>query len=649
MKEVLDLQEFRAFMKDLAEKDSQIKSVQINAETLEEGLKEAAIELGVSEKKLEYEIIVKGSKGFLGFGKKNFTLVVYKIDDGQDKSSIFDETDSDEFVEADIEINTDGEAVVSLYKGDVLLKVVPPVGKGRKITPDEVYKMIQGRGIHEFDKNTVSKVTKLADNIPIKVGTFIHNPGNDSIMSLSIEESDMKAYITISPPGPGGSDIIKDTVFAFLKNNSVIYGVDEEKLEKVIDHKLYNEPILVAEGTFPVNGKDAEITYNFNIEAIPSFLKEKEGKIDFKDKNLVQNVVAGQILAEKAPAEKGVKGRTVTGKPLEARNGADKEFKIGNNTELSKDGLKVTSLCNGQVMMVGDKITVENVYIVDGDVNLTTGNIHFLGTVMVKGNVEDGFSIKATGNIEVMGNVGKCNLDAVGNVIVHQGINCKEDGLVRAGKGVVAKFIQNSKVEADEIVFVSDGIINSYVDSNKKVICRGKRATIVGGRIRATEEISAKNFGSLAVGLTEVEVGYDPRSKARLIELEQKKGEIEKEMDDIDRNLVTLENLKKKMRGKFPEEKQKVLDTLNSRILELKGDLESCDRENEEIHKYLQSLRTVGKISASGTVNPGVKITIRDAHLEVKNELKRITFINDESVIKTKKYEEPEDESLEEE
>ncbi len=111
------------------------------------------------------------------------------------------------------------------------------------------------------------------------------------------------------------------------------------------------------------------------------------------------------------------------------------------------------------------------------------------------------------------------------------------------------------------MVLVSDGIINSFVDSNNKIICRGKRATIVGGRIRATEEISAKNFGSLAVGQTELEVGFDPRSKARLLELEQKKNEIEKEIDDIDRNLVTLENLKKKMRGKFPPEKEKILES----------------------------------------------------------------------------------------
>ena len=649
MKEVLDLQEFREYMKELAEKDSHMKSVQITAPTLDEGLKEAAIELGVAEKQLEYEVIVKGTKGFLGYGKKNFTLVVYKIEEEDDQSGIFDNIGVDDLVETEVVPDRDGEVIITLFKGEVFLKVNPPLGKGKKATVEKAVKKLKQRAVSDYDTILLSKIVKLADSIPVKVGTFIHNTANDSILSLKIEENDMKAYVVFSPPGPGGSDITKDTLLSFLKNNSVIFGVDEKNITDILDHPCYNEQILVAEGTPSVNGKDAEVKYNFNTDSIPSFMKEKAGKIDFKDKNLVQNVVAGQILAEKKPAEKGIKGRTVTGRPLEARDGADVEIKIGNNVEISKDGLKVTAVCNGQVLMVSEKITVENVYVVDGDVNLATGNIHFLGTVMVKGNVEDGFSIKATGNIEVLGNVGKCTLDAVGSVIVHQGINCKEHGLVKAGKGVVAKFIQNSSVEADELVLVSDGIINSYVDSNNKIICRGKRATIVGGRIRATEEISAKNFGSLAVGLTEVEVGYDPRSKARLLELEKRKDVLEKEIDDMDRNLVTLENLKKKMRAKFPEEKENMLGSLNNRMSELKSELSEIDTENEEIHKYLQSLKHVGKISASGTVFPGVKITIRDAHLDVKNELKRITFINDESVIKTKKYEEPEDESLEEE
>ncbi len=648
MKETLTLAEFKNYMKNMAERDSSIKSVQVSASSIEECLDQAAIELGTTVSRLEYEVIIKGMKGFLGIGKKNYTLVVYKSEDKEEEISDMQEFGTDEFVEGEAEKDKDGEVILNLFKGEVFLKVYPPEGKGKKVLPDQAFHKLNSRNITDFDKALVSKIVKLADGMAVKIGSFSHNPANDSTISLKIEENDMKAYITITAPGNGGSDLRKDSVLSFLKNNQVIFGVDEKNLENFLDNPVYGTRFLVAEGSYPSNGADAEIIYNFNTEGTPAFLKEKNGKVDFKDKNLVQNVVEGQVLAEKKPAQKGVKGRTVTGKTLEAKDGHDKEFKVGNNVTITDKGLKAVAATNGQVLLVNEKITVESVYLVDGDVNLSTGNIHFLGTVVVKGNVEDGFSVKATGNIEIMGNVGKCTIDAVGNVIVHQGINCKEGGSVKAGKGVMAKFIQNSKVEAGEIVFVTDGIINSYVDSNGKIICKGKRATIVGGRLRATEEISAKTFGSLAVGSTEIEVGFDPKSKERLLELEQKKVADEKELEEIDRNLVTLENLKKKMRDKFPEEKQKIYDELNEKVVNLKSELQSIESENASIYEHIKSLKSTGKISAAATVYPGVKITIKDAHLEIKNELKRVTFINEDSIIKTRKYEEPEEESIEE-
>ncbi|MCL2791632.1 MAG: FapA family protein [Spirochaetaceae bacterium] len=646
MKETLTLDEFKKYMRNLAERDSSVKSVQVSATSLDECLDHAAIELNTKVSKLEYEVIIKGAKGFFGIGKKNYTLVVYKSEDKEESISDINELGTDEFVEEQIK-DKDGDVILNLYRGEVFLKVYAPEGKGEKAVLEQALQKIDSRKVTDFDKALVAKIVKLADGMSVKIGSYSPKSSNNTAVSLRVEENDMKAYITLTPPGDGGSDLEKETILSFLKSNMVVFGVDDKNLEAFLDNPFYGTGFLVAEGLQPQHGADAEIIYNFSTEEASSLLKEKDGKVDFKDKSLIQNVVEGQVIAEKKPAEKGVKGRTVTGNALEAKDGRDKEFKVGNNVKVEK-GLKAVATTNGQVLLLNEKITVESVHLVDGDVNLSTGNIHFLGTVVVNGNVEDGFSIKATGNIEIKGNVGRCTIDAVGNVIVHQGINCNENGSVRAGKGVMAKFIQNSQVEAGEIVFVTDGIINSNVDSNGKIICKGKRATVVGGRLRATEEISAKTFGSLAVGSTELEVGFDPKSKERLLELEEKKAASEKELEEIDRNLVTLENLKKKMRGKFPEEKEKILQELTDKSMAIKTDLTDIENENTTIYEHIKSLKSTGKISAGATVYPGVKITIKDARLEVKNELKRITFVNEDSMIKTRKYEEPEEESFEE-
>ena len=43
------------------------------------------------------------------------------------------------------------------------------------------------------------------------------------------------------------------------------------------------------------------------------------------------------------------------------------------------------------------------VYVVPGDVDFSTGNIDFIGSVKVMGSVRNGFSVKAEGNVEIMG------------------------------------------------------------------------------------------------------------------------------------------------------------------------------------------------------------------------------------------------------
>jgi uncharacterized protein (DUF342 family) len=352
----------------------------------------------------------------------------------------------------------------------------------------------------------------------------------------------------------------------------------------------------------------------------------------------VENVEAGQILATKRPPEEGMPGRTVTGRSLPAKPGKNVQIEIGKNVKLADDGMSATSTINGQVLLLAGKINVEPVYTVEGDVNFKTGNILFLGTVFVKGNVEDGFTVKAAGNIEIMGSVGKCILDAEGEVIVHQGILGKNGGTARAGSNLVAKFIENARVEVDENVLVSDGIIHSFVDANKRILCQGKRASIVGGKLRAAEEIHAKTLGSVAGTETILEVGIDPKRKEKLSQALLRKRELEKELEELVRNINTLENLKKVQR-ELPEDKQQNLEELNDKRSGILHELEEIGKLVNELNTYLQSLKVSGKVSASDRVFPGVKIFIKNENLIVRNEFKSVTFCLEGKEIRMTKYE----------
>jgi len=253
--------------------------------------------------------------------------------------------------------------------------------------------------------------------------------------------------------------------------------------------------------------------------------------------------------------------------------------------------------------------------------------------------------VKASGNIEVRGNVGKAEVVAEGDVVIHQGINAKSGGNISAGKNLWSKFIENATVDVGENLIVSEGMINSTVVANRKIICQGKRAAIVGGKYRACEEINAKTLGSPVGGAeTILEVGYDPKSKERADALQVQVQKMKRQLDTFDKNIATLNAQKQKK--ELSEEKAAILQDLLLRRDDLIGEMRALAKEIEAILIYLNGLKAKGRISSSGRIYPGVKIRIKDASEDIRTEAKGLTFYLEGLIIKTTRYEEPEDEVL---
>ena len=643
---MVDFVQLQHILKDRLEQDRSIRSITVTSATLEDAIAEASTLLDVPVRKLEYEITERGASGFLGTGKKDWIIQAYELIDVR-KEKIKALISAEEEMEGEQENpNANGEVFLHLNIDGAYLKAIPPKGKGRPAVLNEAVRLLDGRFVTGYDKDTVSKIIHAAEGEYKKVGDFEKRPVNDSMLTLKVSEMEMKAHIIITAPGIGGCDISVETYLTFLRARRVSYGINEDFLRELVDRPVYNEELLVAEALKAEDGKDAYIQYNFETDHGKMRLREgSDGRIDFKELNIIKNVVQKQPLAKKIPAAHGVVGRTVTGKSIPAKSGKDIPLPVGKNVHVGDDGLTIIADINGQVILSGGKINVEPIHTVQGNVDLKTGNIIFLGTVIINGNVEDGFSVKAAGNIEVTGTVGKADLDAEGDIIVHRGITGKFTGTIRAGRSIWARFIENAKVESGYMVVVSDGIINSDVSAFKQIVCRGKRANIVGGRLRASEEINAKVIGSPSSGTeTLCEVGVDPKTKALLDEVLLRKADMEKQLEEVQLNMKTLINIKKQ-RKSLPKEKEAFLNELMDKRELFVSDLRAIGEEMAEVQDSLNSLETRGKVSASVKVYPGVKIKIKDAVNVIHADYKAVTFVLEGGLIRVIKYEEPNDEA----
>jgi len=609
------------------------QGLEIEALSIEEGLQKAADQLGVNISDLEYEIEVHGKRSL--FFRKPFRLNV-RLARSPERFS--EEALTAKELSTTIKKDAHGTYRVKITRLGVMLKVTPPRGKGRKVRVEDVLAAIHEKGITQFDKSKITRVIREARGEYIKIGDYIPDERNDARVVIDVSEDEMKAFMTLIPPKPRGRVLDIDDVLEALDNKGVVVGIKEQVIRDSLEDEVYNVPILVAEGLKPEKGEDAKVVYNFRTEKKVQLEEDEKGQVNYRDLDLVENVVAGQLLATKVKATEGKPGRTVTNRLLEAKPGKDIDLVPGKNTELSPDGMSIIATINGQVVLAAGKVNVEPVYEVKGDVDMHTGNILFLGTVIVRGNVEDGFSIKAAGDIEISGSVGKCLLDAEGNINIKQGVMGKLGGTIKSGGNIWAKFLEQTNVVVDKNVFVQDGIMHCQVDATEKVVCYGKRATIVGGRIRAGELVNTKTLGSVSFTETIVEVGVDPKSRQRLYDLEKEKAENDEALEKLNANINTLLKQKKVIKN-FPEEKEKLLEKMISSREEITIRVSELKEEMEELKSYLRLLKTIGKVSVSKDVFPGVRIGIKDVYYDVSNEFKYVTFVLEGGRIRMRKYE----------
>jgi uncharacterized protein len=646
-------EQIRAFMTQQIGLDKKRTSIHVTGKNIEDALLQGSIELGLPVRRLEYEVLDKGKRGVFGVGHKNCTLIVYEAEK-QVFTEYDDLDDLDHLSEVDNGIEDTAVSEPGIFSlrldrdGCAYLKVRPAKGDGEAVTKEEVESEVFNRSLTSYDMPKIEEVVNLADNLYVKVGEFSYNPVNDPLMSIEVAEDEMSASIYVSEPGPGGGNLTADDIKGFLKNNRVISGTNNEYLAKFEENPVYRRAYLVAEGLEAQNGKDGYIKYLFEVDPNKIKLKIKDdGKVDFKELNLIQNVIKGQPLAKKIAPELGQNGKNIYGTPIKARDGKDVQIGLGKNVTIAQNGEIAVAEDSGQVLLSKGKISVETVMVVAGDVNTSTGNINGLGTVVVKGNVEDGFSVTAQGTIEVLGFVGKSSLTSGGDIVVKQGINGGEgedSGLIKAQKSVWSSFITNATVESGNNVIVSDGIVNSNVDANAKILCQGKRAKIVGGHVRAAEEVNAAVLGSPHGAETIIEVGYDPKTKEEIDNLEIRQTEIEGKLDDLSRNIQGLLKQKKIMKDKFPSQKAQSLLNQKKMLNKLTVEKNNCTTEIERRLDYLESLKVSGKICASKTVHAGVKLFVKDAALDITNPYDNaVTFVVENGFITTTSYEEIEE------
>jgi len=439
-------------------------------------------------------------------------------------------------------------------------------------------------------------------------------------VAVTVSKDFMAASILLRAPQDGDGAITVEEVMQELAQADVVFGIDEDAVTAAVTNCEYNAPIKVAGGRKPERGADSSFIYHFDTSQELKPKEDEDGHIDYRDISFIQNTEKGAVLATKVPPTPGKPGMTVKGKEIQGPDGRNIPFNNGVNTEISNDGLSLVATVAGAIQFQFGKVSVMDVIVIKGDVDHTVGNLDCRGSVRVTGGIKAGFKLVIDGDLEVNGNVEDADIHVKGNIMVKGGCFGDREGIMEAGGDITVKFAEGQRLIAGREILVGGEIINCRVEAGDKVMVKGRRGKIIGGRVRARREIRASVLGSEAGTATELQVAYDPELMRQYHEVVKEKQRIQEDGERVKEALYVLYRFQ--MEGNLPPEKQAALDKLELFQKELPQNLASLDKQKAEIEKSLAEYQEA-TIICEGILYPGVKASFGIIYREIVEERER--------------------------
>jgi uncharacterized protein len=406
--------------------------------TIEECIDRACQELGLEKEKLVYTI-TEEKKGFF---KKSVSISV----ESQDKKASLK------------------NGTVKVENGVLIVKDPVEGGRPAMIQPTGHLKLFIDR--EETGTRQEVRETNLVE-------VHFEDKEAQRHMNVSVSPDKMKAHITIEytprisyclkdgaeanhfileavikeeqyPPAFTAEEIKKE-----LQKMGICSGIIEENVNSCSERGEISN-LLIAEGTPVVNDTDDRMEIKFNQCKNPLEQAEDSGeKIDFRNLGAIDVVNKGDLLGVKISGQVGSDGKDIFGNVAKKKDKRQFNLRIGAGCIL-QDENTVTAAISGKPCIKNNVFYVYQVHEVTNDVDIKTGNIAFVGDVIVYGSVKEGMKIEAGNGVEIGRDVEHADIRAKGNITVKGNILISK--VAAGGEDIVTQRLMINLSELKSII-----------------------------------------------------------------------------------------------------------------------------------------------------------------------------------------------------
>ncbi len=239
---------------------------------------------------------------------------------------------------------------------------------------------------------------------------------------------------------------------------------------------------------------------------------EENAVINYRDIHLFDNIETGVVIARVYEPKMGEDGYDAMGKPLPGKKGVPYKLNI-DKTLASRPGeasggefTEVVAQAEGYVLVDQGRLSIQNELVIKGNLDYHAGNLDFIGSVKILGDVMPEFRITARGNIEIRGMVRGKNviISRNGDITVTGFLFGGEDSKIICAGTFTAAVMQEVNAEVGGNCIIKKECVDSVLNIGGALLMPD--GTLMGGVAHVVKGVQGKGLGNEAGQPTTIKV-----------------------------------------------------------------------------------------------------------------------------------------------
>ncbi len=306
---------------------------------------------------------------------------------------------------------------------------------------------------------------------------------------VRVADDRMCAWVDITP----GDAADETALAAELARAGVVYGLDAHACQllsrSLADPAVHVEGVLVATGVCSTRGADGYFSPAFEPGIQPGHVSD-DGKMDFRDRELLKPVRAGEPLGVLHALRPGMPGRRVDGVELAVPQVHEAALELGPGVARAAEG-RLSASIDGVILYVPKmRLDVVREHTHRGDVDYRSGNLDMAGSLRIRGDVTRSFTVRASGDVEVAGSVFDGSVHAGGSLSVRGNVQGGSEGALTAHGDVQVRSAERARIRTRSSLKI-DSAVHCQLEAAMIDVVR-----LRGGEARAEQGLTVREAGS---------------------------------------------------------------------------------------------------------------------------------------------------------